>query len=454
MTTAAQLAEILDAPAPMGEAAARAHGGVSTDTRALTNGCAFFALTGEKFDANALAPEALQSGAAIAVVSRWAGGQPPPGTAVIVVPDTLVALQRFAHWWRRQLDIPVVCITGSNGKTSAKDFTAAVLAQQFHVCSTKGNHNNHIGLPLTVLATRPEHTAAVYEIGMNHAGELAPLCEIARPKYGIITNIGTAHIENLGSRHAIAEEKGTLARALPADGTLFVPVSCEFIEYFRQRTRASIIAVGNGRGSVRAEDPEPTPQGTRFTLVADGIGTATVDLKVPGKHMINNALLAAAVGIKLAIPVEKIATGLSGAILTSGRVRRFDHHGITLIDDSYNANPESMAAALETLADTPVAAGARRIAVLGRMAELGEFAESAHREIGHKAFAAGHTVVAVGEGAELIADAADSPLFFPTHEAAAEWLKTHARAGDAVLFKGSRTAAIERVLHAAFPTTT
>ena len=452
MTTAAQLAEILDAPAPLGDASARADGGVSTDTRALPDGCAFFALTGDRFDANTFAPGALEKGASIAVVSRWDGGGPPPGTAVILVADTLLALQRFAHWWRRQLDIPVVCITGSNGKTSAKDFTAAVLAQRFRVSSTKGNHNNHVGLPLTVLATRAEHTAAVYEIGMNHAGELAPLCEISKPKYGIITNIGTAHIENLGSRHAIAEEKGTLARSLPADGSLFVPASCEFIDYFRQRTRATIIAVGNGRGVIRAEDPEPTPEGSRFTLVAEGCGTAIVDLKVPGKHMINNALLAAAVGIKLGIPVDQIAVGLSGAVLTTGRVRRFDHQGITLIDDSYNANPESMVAAIETLADTPVADGARRIAVLGRMAELGEFAESAHREIGHKAFAAGHTVVAVGEGAELIADAADSPLFFSTHEAAAEWLKTHARSGDAVLFKGSRTAAIERVLNAAFPT--
>ncbi len=451
MITAAQLAEILDAPAPVGEASARADGGVSSDSRALPEGCAFFALTGEKFDANTFAPRALENGASIVVVSRWDGGAPPPGTAVITVSDTLLALQRVAHWWRRQLDIPVVCITGSNGKTSAKDFTAAVLAEQFNVSSTQGNLNNHIGLPLTVLATRSEHTAAVWEIGMNHAGELAPLCEIAKPRHGIITNIGTAHIEFLGSRQAIAEEKGTLARALPAEGTLFVPASCDFIDYFRQRTRAQIIAVGNGRGVVRAEDPVQTPEGTRFTLVADGHGTATVDLKVPGKHMINNALLAAAVGIKLGIPMEKIAHGLSHATLTGGRVRRFDFQGITLIDDSYNANPESMVAAIETLAETPVVNGGRRIVVLGRMAELGEHHVAAHREIGHKAFAAGHTVVAVGEGAELIADAADSPLFFPTHDAAAEWLKTHAHSGDAVLFKGSRTAAIERVLQAAFP---
>ena len=452
MITAARLAAVLDAPPPAGDASARADGGVSTDTRALPPGCAFLALRGEKFDANTFAPAALQNGASIAVVNRWDGGEPPPGTAVITVADTLLALQRLAHWWRRQLDIPVVCITGSNGKTTAKDFTASVLATKFNVSATKGNLNNHIGLPLTVLATRRDHTAAVWEVGMNHAGELAPLCEIAKPRHGIITNIGTAHIEFLGSRHAIAEEKGTLARALPPDGFLFLPASCDFIDYFRRRTRAHITAVGNGRGTVRAEAPVQTPLGTRFTLVIDGHGSATVDLKTPGKHMINNALLAAAAGARLGIPVEDIARGLSGATLTGGRLRRFDHHGITLIDDSYNANPESMLAAIETLAETPVAANARRIIVLGRMGELGEHSRASHREIGHKAFAAGHTVVAVGNGdARLIADAADSPLHFPSHDDAAAWLRAHARPGDAVLFKGSRAAALERVLQTAFP---
>ena len=454
MITAAQLAEILDAPAPVGDASARADGGVSTDSRSLPTGCAFIALTGERFDANTFAPKALENGATIAIVSHWHGGEPPPGTAVITTPDTLLALQRFAHWWRRQLDIPVVCITGSNGKTTAKDFTTAVLAGKFRVSSTKGNLNNHIGLPLSVLATTPEHTAAVFEIGMNHAGELAPLCEIAKPKYGIITNIGTAHIEFLGTRQAIAEEKGTLARALPPEGTLFVPASCDFFDYFRQRTRAQLTAVGNGRGAVRAENPVQTPDGTRFSLVIDGHGTATVDLKVPGKHMINNALLAAAVGARLGIPVDTIAHCLTHATLTQGRLRRFVQNGVTLIDDTYNANPESMLAAIETLAETPVADGARRIVVLGQMGELGEMSAAAHHEVGHKAFAAGHTVIAVGNGhARLITDAADSPLHFTSHQDAAAWLQAHARPGDAILFKGSRTATIERVLHTAFPTT-
>ncbi len=454
MINAAQLADVIGAPAPAGDASAHACGGVSTDTRMLPADCAFFALAGEHFDGNQFAADALRNGARIAVVSRWdASTAPPPGTAVITAPDTLLALQRFAHWWRRQLDIPVICITGSNGKTTTKDFTTAVLSQSHQVSFTHGNLNNHIGLPLTVLSTRRHHSAAVWEIGMNHAGELAPLCEIAKPKFGIITNIGTAHIEHLGSRHAIAEEKGTLARALPADGTLIVPASCDFIDYFRNRTHAHITAVGNGRGSVRAENLTPTADGTRFSLVIDSLGTATVDLKVPGKHMITNALLAAATGAKLGLPVGAIAHGLSNARLTGGRLRRYQYNGITLIDDSYNANPESMRAALETLAETHIADGARRIAVLGKMGELGDLAPAAHRDIGHKAFAAGHIVLAVGPGAELIAEAADSPLHFPSHDDAAAWLRAHSRPGDAILFKGSRTATIERVLHSAFPTT-
>jgi UDP-N-acetylmuramoyl-tripeptide--D-alanyl-D-alanine ligase len=357
----------------------------------------------------------------------------------------------LAHWWRRQLEIPVVCITGSNGKTSTKDFTAAVLSKRFKVSATRGNLNNHIGVPLTVLATSEEHSAAVWEIGMNHAGELAPLCEIARPKYGIITNIGTAHIEFLGSREAIAEEKGTLARALPQDGILFLPAGCDFHDYLRQRTRAALVAVGNGRGLVRAENLRFEAEGTRFTLAIEGAPPAEVYLSVPGRHMVTNALLAAAVGWKLAISPEEIADALSSAILTGGRLFRYECQGATVIDDTYNAHPESMAAAIETLADTPVSAGARRIIVLGRMGELGHHAPAAHLRTGALAAERQLTVVAVGDGAEGIAEGAHDAPFFLDLDAASEWLAREVKPGDVVLFKGSRAASVERVMHAAFP---
>ncbi len=447
---AQQLADILGVPLAAGRGDVMVSGGVSTDTRTLAQGSAFFALRGENFNGDTFAANALTAGATVAIVQEWQG-EVPPGTAVIVVADTLLALQRLALWWRKQLDLPVVAITGSNGKTSTKDFTAAVLARKFSVSATRGNLNNHIGVPLTVLATTPAHTAAVWEIGMNHAGEIAPLCEIARPKYGIITNIGTAHIEFLGSREAIANEKGMLARALPTDGILFLPAACDFNDYLRQRTRAAMISVGNGRGLVRAENLRFDVGGTSFTLVIEGAETAEVTLTVPGRHMVTNALLAAGIGWKLGISPAEIAAGLSTATLTGGRLSRYDHHGITVMDDTYNANPESMAAAIETLADTPVSNGARRIIVLGRMGELGPHAPAAHLRTGALAAERHLTVIAVGEGAEGISEGANNAPHFPDLDQAAKWLAREVKPGDVVLFKGSRSATVERVMHAAFP---
>ncbi|QTN31892.1 UDP-N-acetylmuramoyl-tripeptide--D-alanyl-D-alanine ligase [Akkermansiaceae bacterium] len=449
-TDASQICGILDAKLVAGSASAQVDG-VFTDTRKPLPGGLFIALRGGNFNGDLFAAKALEAGATVAIVNQWPGGDVPAGKAVIAVPDTLFALQRLAHWWRSKLDIPVVCITGSNGKTSTKDFTTAVLSQAFHVNATKGNLNNHIGLPLTVLSTEENHTAAIYEIGMNHGGELAPLCEIARPKYGIITNIGTAHIEFLGSREAIAEEKGTLARYLPEDGLLFTPASCDFNDYFRSRTKARMIPVGNGRGIVRAENLRPQTGGTHFTLVIEGDESAEVFLPVPGKHMVTNALLAAALGWKLGIPTRKIAAGLSSVNLTTGRMRRIECDGITLLDDTYNANPESMEAAIDTLAEIQVPEGSQRIIVLGKMGELGAYAESAHLRIGKAAVAKGLVLIAVGEGAEGIAEGGSAP-HFPDIRKAAEWLLENSRPGDAILFKGSRTAAIEQVLQTAFPT--
>lgn len=448
--TAQQIATILGVPVAAGNPDALVTGGVSTDTRTLPPGCAFFALRGENFNGDQFAAQALASGAVLAIVKEWAG-ELPPHTAVIEIPDTLLALQRLACWWRKQLDIPVIGITGSNGKTSTKDFTAAVLSRKFNVSATRGNLNNHIGVPLTVLATTTEHTAAVWEMGMNHSGEIAPLCEIARPKYGIITNIGTAHIEHLGTRDAIAKEKGMLARALPADGFLFLPATCDYNNYLRERTRAAMISVGNGRGLVRAEDLRTEADGTRFTLVIQGAEKAEVMLAVPGRHMVNNALLAAGIGWKLGISPEEIAKGLSSATITGGRLRTFDFHGTKVIDDTYNANPESMAAAIDTLAETPVSEGARRIIVLGRMGELGPHAPAAHLRTGELAAKRNLTVIAVGEGAEGIAKGADRAPYFPDLDEAANWLKNEVKPGDVVLFKGSRTATVERVMNAAFP---
>ncbi|MFD0892351.1 UDP-N-acetylmuramoyl-tripeptide--D-alanyl-D-alanine ligase [Luteolibacter ambystomatis] len=448
--TVSQLAEILGTSVAAGSGEARVSSGVSTDTRTLPVGSAFFALRGERFDGHRFTDVALNAGATALVVDQWEG-EAPENAGVVVVPDTLAALQRLAFWWRSQLDIPVIGITGSNGKTSTKDFAASILSRHFKVSATKGNLNNHIGVPLTVLSTAEDTGAAVWEMGMNHSGEIAPLCEIARPKFGIITNIGTAHIEYLGSREGIAEEKGMLARSLPSDGTLFLPAGCDFYEYFRQRTKAHVIPVGNGRGLIRAENLELGDGSSRFKLVIEGEAPADVLLPVAGRHMVTNALLAAGAAWKVGLSPEEIAAGLSATVLTGGRLRRIEWNGITLFDDTYNANPESMAAALETLADTPVVNGARRIAVLGRMAEQGEHAPAAHRRTGELAARRGITVIAVGDGAEEIAGAAENGRHFRDVESAAGWLSSACHPGDVVLFKGSRSAAIERVMNSAFP---
>lgn len=447
--SASQLAEILGARVVAGNPETIVSAGVSTDTRTISPGAAFFALRGDRFDGHAFVATALDAGATAVVVDQWEGGTPVSGS-VIVVEDTLAALQRLAFWWRSELRIPVVGITGSNGKTSTKDFTAAVLSRRVKVNATRGNLNNHIGLPLTVLSTGEDCEAAVWEMGMNHPGEIAPLCEIARPKIGIITNIGTAHIEYMGSREGIAEEKGMLARALPSDGTLFVPAGCDFYEYFRQRTKAHVIPVGNGRGLIRAEEMECGDGFTRFKLVIEGEVPVDVLLPVGGRHMVTNALLAAGAGWKLGLSPEEIAEGLSSASLTGGRLRRYEWNGLRIYDDTYNANPESMAAALETLAEVPVDNGGRRIAVLGRMGEQGSHAPAAHRRTGDLAARLGITVVAVGEGTEELA-AAGQGRHFTDVDSAAEWLSSGAHSGDAILFKGSRSAAIERVMNTAFP---
>jgi len=429
--------------------------GVSTDTRTIVPGNVFFALRGERFDGHKFIDQAVQAGAAAVVVDSLDDPSAAGGSAVLEVKDTLLGLQRLALWHRGRLNADVIAITGSNGKTTTKDFTTGVLRRKFPVSATLGNLNNHIGLPLSVLSATAGHRAAVWELGMNHPGEIAPLCEICRPNIGIITNIGTAHIEFLGTREGIAEEKSALARALPDDGTLVVPAGCDFVEYFRRRTHAKVLPVGNGRGQVRAEELVFSGEGTRFMLVIEDQDPAEVMLPVAGRHMVANALLAAGAASVLGLTAAEIAAGLSEADLSGGRLTRIIRGGVEIIDDSYNANPESMAAALETLAEMPVLNGGRRIAVLGHMAELGGIAEEAHEKVGRLAAERGLSVAAIGEQARPILDGAraagGNAEHFLGHGEAAEWLAGIAAAGDVVLFKGSRMAAVETVLQQAFP---
>ena len=415
--------------------------GVSTDTRCLPAGAMFFALKGENFDAHHFLAEAVEAGAGALVLQD--DSDLPEGIPVILVNDTLKALQALAKWYRGELGIPVVAITGSNGKTSTKDYTHSVLSQKFRVNSTLGNLNNHIGLPLTVLATAADDEVGVFEMGMNHSGELAPLCEIGRPDVSIITNVGTAHIEHLGSRKAIAIEKGTVARVLSEKGTLLLPSDCDEAYDFRASTPARVITVGDGE--IRAENTVSGESGSAFDLTIDGLGTKRTSISIVGRHMISNALLAAGAGYVLGLSLDEISAGLTNAKLTSGRLRSYLSHGLTVIDDTYNANPESVIAALETLASLP--GSGRRIAALGMMAELGEHAVEAYPRIGRIARDLGVTLITVGNDADKYGD----DHHFRNHEEAATWLSNETSPGDIVLFKGSRMAAMDQVMKLTFP---
>lgn len=433
--------------------------GLTTDSRAITPGCIFLALCGERFDGNRFAAEASQKGAAAVVVSRLEEGEFAPECSIVLVPDTLLALQALASWWRQRLEpLHVIGLTGSSGKTSTKDMCLAVLSRHFRTLATKGNLNNHIGVPLSILSTPQGTQAAIWEMGMNHAGELAPLCGMTRPHIGIITTIGSAHMEYLGSREAIAREKCTVARALPPEGFMIYPAQDDFAATIAASTAATPLPVGAEGCAVQALRPRPSLLGTEYTLSIAGLGEVDIHLPIPGAHMVSNSLLAAAAGWKLGCTLEEIAAGLSAASLTHGRLACRQAEAYTVVDDTYNANPESMKAALQTVAT--LRGKGRSIAVLGRMGELGPGGIQAHAEMGSCAAALGYAAVLVvgspcAETEALRqAAAAGVPHTYstPTPEEAARLLRSIMQEGDVLLFKGSRSAGMERVIHTLFPT--
>ena len=430
--------------------------GLTTDSRAVQPGCIFLALSGERFDGNSFAADASRKGAAAVVVSRLEGEYDPACT-VVQVADTLAALQSLAKWWRGQLEpIRVVGLTGSSGKTSTKDMTLAILRRHYRAVATRGNLNNHIGVPLSILSTEKGTEAAVWEMGMNHKGELAPLCDMVQPHIGIITTIGSAHLEYLGTRDNIADEKCTVARALPRDGFMIFPAHDDYAGYIAAQTDATPIAVGGHHSRVRAINPRSSATGTTYTLYIEDVGDIPVTLPVPGAHMVSNSLLAAAAGWKLGCTLEEIAAGLASPALTRGRLACMQVDGFTVVDDTYNANPESMKAALETVA--ALKGPNNRFAVLGKMGELGESGIAAHADMGWCAASLGYAAVVVvgnecAETTALCQAAAESipAMLVETPAEAAAALRQLIRPGDAILFKGSRSAGMERTMYELFP---
>lgn len=420
---------------------------VSTDTRTIKPGSLFVALIGERFDGHDYIEEALNRGATGVVVSRKIPDLPE--TIVFTVRDTRQALQDLALFHRLRFSIPVIAITGSNGKTTTKDMTAAILAIRFPVLKTEANFNNEIGLPLTLLNLMPEHRAAVVEMGMRGKGEIRELAEIARPTLAVVTNVGENHIERLGSLQDIAEAKSELVEAVAQDGVVVLNGDNPYVRAMHRKTAARTIFFGlNGDADINAENIVSQRDGISFTCRA-GQNVFPVHLKVPGRHNVYNALAAIAVGLELGLSPEDINAGLLS--FTSGHMRlHVEQRGeYTVINDAYNASPLSMAAAIDTLSD--VACG-RKIAVLGDMLELGEIAEDAHKALGSRlADRQIDAVVTVGTLAELTAQTAREAgvpvaVNCQDHAAAQVKLREILRPGDTVLIKGSRGMKMETML--------
>lgn len=421
---------------------------VCKDTREIQPGDLYVALRGGNFNGNAFLAEAASKGA----VGALCDDEPPSGLpttfGILTTPDALAGMTLMASLWRSMLALQSIVITGSSGKTSVKEMTAAVLRSALRVTATRGNLNNHIGLPLSILEADREDQAAVWEIGMNHRGEIAPLAGLARPDIGIITGIGTAHIENLGSREEIAREKGDLFERLSPSGIGILPAEDDFVSELIGRTSARVITVGIGRGDLRASELKADLEGTRFLIEGD-FGKAEARVHIPGRHMVGNALLAVAAGVFSGIPLEACVRGLDMTQLTGGRLSRLEHKGAVILDDTYNANPESMTAALETVAAIPVSG--TKIAVLGKMGELGSHAGAGYNQVGSKAATSVQTLICVGEEAFAMASAAIESGLTDVHTAsdnaeASKILSDRLRSGDLVLIKGSRSARMEQII--------
>jgi UDP-N-acetylmuramoyl-tripeptide--D-alanyl-D-alanine ligase len=420
------------------------------DTRAGEQGGLFVAVVGERVDGHDFAEAATTAGAVAVLGSR------PTGSPTVVVDDVVAALGRLArHVLDRLPDVTVLALTGSQGKTGVKDYLAAVLAEAGPTVATAGNFNNEIGVPLTVLRATPETRHLVVEMGARGLGHIAYLCEVAPPRVAAVLNIGTAHIGEFGGREAIAAAKGEIVEALPADGTAVLNAADDFTRAMADRTDAAVLTFGRG-GDVTARDVTADDLGRcSFDLEHRGAG-ATVHLHQLGAHQVANALAAAAMALAVGVDLDTIADALTDARPTSPW--RMELHeradGLVVVNDAYNANPESMEAALDTLA----AIGrkrreARTVAVLGEMLELGDGAVSAHRRVGHFAAAAQVDVLlTVGEAAAAMGEAAGTHRTWRGHavptagrDQALAWLRQNVSAPDVVLVKASRGAALELV---------
>ncbi len=417
------------------------------DSRQAGRGDLFFALAGERRDGHAFVSDAVERGAR-GVLVREATPALPAGVAVFVVPDTLAALQRLAAGRRDRRRAKVIGVTGSVGKTTTKELIAAVLGSRYPLLKNEANYNNEIGLPLTLLGLTHRHRRAVLEMAMRAPGEIRTLCEIARPGVGVVTNVGPSHLERLGSLEAIAGAKAELLESLPPHGFAVLNGDDPLVLAMAGRTRARPLSYGTSPDAdVRAtEIASRGLEGVAFRLHWRD-ESAPVRTSLPGRHIVSSALAAAAVALADGMSLAEVAAALASAQVPLRIQAHRGRGGCTILDDSYNASPASMAAALDLLAEIP----GRRVAVLGDMKELGAAERESHVAVGRRAAETADVIHTVGEVAGIIAEAAreaghDSTHHWSTKEEAGEALAADLRPDDVVLLKASRAMALETLL--------
>ena len=417
--------------------------GVTTDSRAVQPGELFIPLVGERFDGHAYIAKALEGGAAGCLTAR----EPEtllPGKLYIQVADTRLALKALASWYRDKFDLPVVQVTGSAGKTTTKEMIASVLSQRYNTLRTEGNFNNDIGAPLTLLRLMPEHQAAVIETGMNHFGEIRYLGEMVRPDIAVITNVGDAHIENLGNtRQGILRAKCEIFENLTPEGIAVLNGDDELLNTVTLPQTILRCGVGDGCG-VRVTDIDDRGlEGVACTVTIEG-EHYRLTTSAPGRYMIYPMAMAAAIGRRLGLTGEEIAAGVAAYTTVGSRMHLIRLPGERLvIDDCYNANPQSMAEGLRMLAASPAQ---HRVAVLGDMGELGQLTAQAHRDMGALTRRLGLTAVAVGEKMHALTETDPQAQWFATVEEAMPAIRQLFTPGTAVLVKASHAMHFERIV--------
>jgi UDP-N-acetylmuramoyl-tripeptide--D-alanyl-D-alanine ligase len=452
-----QIAQWASADLPAAEAASAAFAtGYSIDSRTLQPGDLFIAIKGDRFDGHDFIASAFARGAVAAIVSRGKLATLPEEARkypLLIVDDPLAALQQLAAAVRRHWGKRVVAITGSAGKTTTKEAIAKVLSPQFAVLKSQGNFNNGYGLPLQLLRLEPHHEIAVIEMGMSSAGEIAALARIAAPDWGVVTNVGSAHAEFFPDGIAgIARAKYELVEALPLHGTAFLNCDDAYVSQFGRDFQGKAIYFGRGPcADPKAEAVEPLGADGQRIAIRAGESHATLHLRLLGEHNVSNALAAIAVGLEAGIPLETCCKSLAELRPEDKRGQIVTVRGATIINDSYNSNPEALKAMIGTLAAMPVNENGRRILVAGEMLELGSEAEALHAASGKAAADAGINIVVGVRGhamhiVEAAREAQVEAIYFDSPDLAGQWLREILHPGDIVLLKASRGVRLERAL--------